>query len=252
MLATPRSGRQPVDREGDRWRRGDPEAGARPGRRCRRATGRPRTAGVLALPRCSALLALQRCPPARCARTAAAPTPRGPPSRSTATAPSGRGRSCATPFLPGFADDVPYVIVDVELDAAARTCACSAGSPTAPTRRSTLGDRVTVAFDRLDDEFAVPAFTLAGRERQEVTRDVRPQPVAIAGYAQSPIVRHADRTLGAIAVDTARAAIADAGLARRRRRRLHHRLAAARRPAARRSSTACRSCPRRGWPRRSA
>jgi acetyl-CoA acetyltransferase len=36
--------------------------------------------------------------------------------------------------------------------------------------------------------------------------------VAIAGYAQSPIVRHADRTLGAIAVDTARAAIADAGL----------------------------------------
>ncbi|HEX4530340.1 MAG TPA: thiolase family protein [Acidimicrobiia bacterium] len=37
--------------------------------------------------------------------------------------------------------------------------------------------------------------------------------VAIAGYAQSPIVRHADRPLGAVAVDTARAAIADAGLA---------------------------------------
>ena len=36
--------------------------------------------------------------------------------------------------------------------------------------------------------------------------------VVIAGYAQSPIVRHSDRTLGAIAVDTARAAIADAGL----------------------------------------
>ena len=36
--------------------------------------------------------------------------------------------------------------------------------------------------------------------------------VAMAGYAQSPIVRHSDRTLGAIAVDTARAAIADAGL----------------------------------------
>ncbi len=36
--------------------------------------------------------------------------------------------------------------------------------------------------------------------------------VAIAGYAQSPIVRHADRSLGAIAVDTARAAITDAGL----------------------------------------
>jgi len=36
--------------------------------------------------------------------------------------------------------------------------------------------------------------------------------VAIAGYAQSPIVRHADRPLGAIAVDVARAALADAGL----------------------------------------
>jgi acetyl-CoA acetyltransferase len=36
--------------------------------------------------------------------------------------------------------------------------------------------------------------------------------VAIAGYAQSTIVRNADRPLGAIAVETARAAIADAGL----------------------------------------
>ena len=36
--------------------------------------------------------------------------------------------------------------------------------------------------------------------------------VAIAGYAQSPVLRHADRPLGNIAVDTARAAIADAGL----------------------------------------
>jgi acetyl-CoA acetyltransferase len=36
--------------------------------------------------------------------------------------------------------------------------------------------------------------------------------IAIAGYAHSTIVRHADRPLGALAVDTARAAIADAGL----------------------------------------
>jgi len=36
--------------------------------------------------------------------------------------------------------------------------------------------------------------------------------VAIAGYAHSPITRHAGRPLGALAVDTARAAIADAGL----------------------------------------
>ena len=36
--------------------------------------------------------------------------------------------------------------------------------------------------------------------------------VAIVGYAQSPIVRHANAPLGAIAVDTALRAIADAGL----------------------------------------
>lgn len=36
--------------------------------------------------------------------------------------------------------------------------------------------------------------------------------VAVAGYAHSPVVRRADQPLGAIAVDTARAAIADAGL----------------------------------------
>ncbi|MCV7042135.1 peptide permease [Mycolicibacterium moriokaense] len=36
--------------------------------------------------------------------------------------------------------------------------------------------------------------------------------VAIVGYAQSTIERRADRPLGAIAVDTARAAVADAGL----------------------------------------
>jgi acetyl-CoA acetyltransferase len=36
--------------------------------------------------------------------------------------------------------------------------------------------------------------------------------VAIAGYAQSPIERHAPKTLGALAIETARRAIADAGL----------------------------------------
>jgi len=36
--------------------------------------------------------------------------------------------------------------------------------------------------------------------------------VAIAGYAQSPIVRHAGQSLGAIATEVARAAITDAGL----------------------------------------
>ena len=36
--------------------------------------------------------------------------------------------------------------------------------------------------------------------------------VAVVGYAQSPIERHAPQTLGALAVDTAKRAIADAGL----------------------------------------
>lgn len=36
--------------------------------------------------------------------------------------------------------------------------------------------------------------------------------VAIAGYAHSDVVRHADRPLGAVALDTAKQAIADAGL----------------------------------------
>ena len=38
--------------------------------------------------------------------------------------------------------------------------------------------------------------------------------VAIAGYAQSPIERHADRALGVIAIETALRAIEDAGLRR--------------------------------------
>lgn len=44
-----------------------------------------------------------------------------------------------------------------------------------------------------------------------MTEGVRNQ-VAIVGYAQSPVQRHAARPLGAIAVDTTRAAVADAGL----------------------------------------
>jgi acetyl-CoA acetyltransferase len=36
--------------------------------------------------------------------------------------------------------------------------------------------------------------------------------VAVVGYAQSPVARHADQTLGVLAVETARRAIADAGL----------------------------------------
>ena len=46
--------------------------------------------------------------------------------------------------------------------------------------------------------------------------------VAIVGYAHSAVQRHADRSLGVLTLDTARHAIADAGLAGRRRRRLRH------------------------------
>jgi acetyl-CoA acetyltransferase len=44
-----------------------------------------------------------------------------------------------------------------------------------------------------------------------VSRDLRNQ-VAVVGYAHSDVVRHADRPLGSIALDTARRAITDAGL----------------------------------------
>ncbi len=62
-------------------------------------------------------------------------------------------------FLPGFADDVPYVLVDVELDVqpGLRMIGRLVDGPDAPL---VLGDRVTVTFDRLTDEFAVPAFAL--------------------------------------------------------------------------------------------
>ncbi|NUU21819.1 MAG: thiolase family protein, partial [Streptomycetaceae bacterium] len=50
---------------------------------------------------------------------------------------------------------------------------------------------------------------MSGPMRRQVTAGRR---VAIAGYAHSLVQRHADRPLGALAVDVARDAIADAGL----------------------------------------
>lgn len=63
-------------------------------------------------------------------------------------------------FLPGFADDLPYVLIDVELDAQpdlrliGRLVDRFAGGVS-------VGDRVTVAFDEIGDGVAVPSFTLA-------------------------------------------------------------------------------------------
>jgi uncharacterized OB-fold protein len=115
--------------------------------------------GVLALPRCSVCTQLTLpagalCP--RCGSTDPAWTTE--PVDGTA-----RVRSWTVvrdSFLPGFAGEVPYVIVDVELDVqpGLRLLGRLTDGPDAPLH---VGDRVTVAFDRLDDEFAVPAFTLA-------------------------------------------------------------------------------------------
>lgn len=65
-------------------------------------------------------------------------------------------------FLPGFANDVPFVLVDVELDVQPdlRLIGRLVDGPAAPVR---LGARVTVVFEDLADHVAVPAFALAER-----------------------------------------------------------------------------------------
>jgi uncharacterized protein len=62
-------------------------------------------------------------------------------------------------FLPGFADEVPFVLVDVELDAQAdlRMIGRLLDGVDADLH---AGSRVTVDFEDLDSEFAVPAFRL--------------------------------------------------------------------------------------------
>lgn len=62
-------------------------------------------------------------------------------------------------FLPGFRDDVPYVIVDVELDEQPelRMLGRLTDGVNAPL---TVGSRVHVSFDTIADGVSVPAFTL--------------------------------------------------------------------------------------------
>jgi uncharacterized OB-fold protein len=64
-------------------------------------------------------------------------------------------------FLPGFADDVPYVLVDVELDDQAdlRMIGRLLDGPDAPLR---LGARVRVVFEDRAPGVAIPAFALDG------------------------------------------------------------------------------------------
>ena len=62
-------------------------------------------------------------------------------------------------FLPGFEDDLPFVLVDVALDEGddVRLIGRLVDGPDAPLG---LGDRVTTTFDQLPEGFAVPAFAL--------------------------------------------------------------------------------------------
>jgi hypothetical protein len=113
-------------------------------------------AGTLALPRCAV-----------CGRYALPPTAVCPNCGSTdprfrAQPVDGGGtiRSWTVvrdAFLPGYAGDVPYVLVDVELDAQAdlRMIGRLVDGPDAALA---VGDPVTVTFDQLAEGVAVPSF----------------------------------------------------------------------------------------------
>jgi uncharacterized protein len=64
-------------------------------------------------------------------------------------------------FLPGFADDVPFVLVDVELDDGedVRMIGRLLDGPAAPLR---VGVSVRLAFEDVTPTVAVPAFRLWG------------------------------------------------------------------------------------------
>lgn len=64
-------------------------------------------------------------------------------------------------FLPGFKTDLPYRLVDVELDEQVELRMIGRLVDGADVEIH-LGDRVTVAFDQLTPEIAVPAFRLVG------------------------------------------------------------------------------------------
>lgn len=63
-------------------------------------------------------------------------------------------------FLRGFAEEVPFVLVDVELDAQAdlRLIGRLLDGAAAPVE---IGSPVTLAFEDVATDLAVPAFTLA-------------------------------------------------------------------------------------------
>ena len=65
-------------------------------------------------------------------------------------------------FLPGFDDDVPFVLVDVELDEQ-RDLRMIGRLLDGPDVALRIGDRVAVAFEDLAPGIAVPAFQLEQR-----------------------------------------------------------------------------------------
>ncbi len=114
--------------------------------------------GVLALPRC-AVCHRYAMPPAAVCPGCGSTDP-----RFTTEPVEGGGtvRSWTVvrdAFLPGFADDVPYLLVDVELDAQPdlRMIGRLVDGPDAPLQ---VGSRVAVTFDELAEGVMVPSFAL--------------------------------------------------------------------------------------------
>ena len=114
-------------------------------------------------------------------------------------------------FLPGFDDDLPFVLVDVELDEQADLRIIGRLRRRPRRRTCTSAIAVVVAFEDLAPGVVGPGVRV-GRRRERPDRRRRDQ-VAIVGYAHSPGASATPAApLGACAIDTARAAIADAGL----------------------------------------
>jgi hypothetical protein len=114
--------------------------------------------GTLALPRCS-VCGRYALPPAAVCPACGSTDPR---FEAAPVAGSGVVRSWTVvrdSFLPGFADDVPYLLVDVELDAQPELRMIGRLVDGADASLH-LGDRVAVTFDEIADGVAVPAFAL--------------------------------------------------------------------------------------------
>jgi len=114
--------------------------------------------GELALPRCAACKHFTM-PPTMVCPACGTTTP-----RFTYEVVDGAGTICSwtvvrDAFLPGFQDDLPYMLVDVELDAerGIRMIGRLVDGSAAMLR---IGDRVAVTFDTIADGLAVPSFVL--------------------------------------------------------------------------------------------